>query len=133
MAAGSIAAGGAQAIPGTARTTAPSDEPAGRSARSGTATPSPAGGAREGALARLDRLVQTLVERYRAACAERDALRGELAEREERIRSLDARLAELTHSREEAGKRLGLLLERVDRLDAEMASHAGSGASSARE
>lgn len=115
---------GGDTIPETARTNAPGEAhpepevgaPQGRSARAGE--PVSGGG---GALARLDRLVQTLVDRYRAVRAERDALQAELAEREERIRSLDARLSELAHSREEAAKRLGQLVERIDRLDAQLA------------
>lgn len=84
-------------------------------------------------MARLERLTQTLVERYRGLREEREALRGELDEREERIRSLEARLAELGQGRQEAAKRLDQLLERIDRLDGRLVPAAPPGAASARE
>lgn len=70
--------------------------------------------------ARLDRLVRSLVDRYERLLAETELLRGELGEREQRIRALDEKLLALNQGRQDAAKRLDDLVSRLDQLDAEL-------------
>jgi chromosome segregation ATPase len=67
---------------------------------------------------RLDRLVRSLMDKYRALQGENASLREELDGRDSRIRSLDDQIREMNQSRHDAAKRIDDLIAQVDHLDA---------------
>jgi chromosome segregation ATPase len=67
---------------------------------------------------RLDRLVRSLVEKYRVLQTENTSLRAELDERDSRIRSLDDQILEMNQNRQDAAKRIDDLIAQLDQLDA---------------
>jgi septal ring factor EnvC (AmiA/AmiB activator) len=68
---------------------------------------------------RLDRLVRSLVEKYRVLQTENSSLRAELDERDSRIRSLDDQILEMNQNRQDAAKRIDDLIAQLDQLDAQ--------------
>jgi chromosome segregation ATPase len=64
-----------------------------------------------GDLDRLQRAVETLVQRFRTLCAENERLRAQLEQRDHRLRELNQR-------RQDAVKRIDDLVARIDELDA---------------
>jgi septal ring factor EnvC (AmiA/AmiB activator) len=73
---------------------------------------------RERNFERLDRLVRSLVEKYRLLYAENASLRADLEERDSRIRSLDDQILEMNQNRQDAAKRIDDLIAQLDQLDA---------------
>lgn len=73
---------------------------------------------RERNFERLDRLVRSLVEKYRLLYAENASLRADLEKRDSRIRSLDGQILEMNQSRQDAAKRIDDLIAQLDQLDA---------------
>jgi chromosome segregation ATPase len=67
---------------------------------------------------RLDRLVRSLVEKYRVLQSENTSLRADLEGRDSRIRSLDDQILEMNQNRQDAGKRIDDLIAQIDQLDA---------------
>jgi len=70
---------------------------------------------------RLEALVRSLVDRHRALNADRKQLRERVAQRDARIRSLDARLVQSNQLRRDAAKRIDELAAQIDRVEAELA------------
>ena len=68
---------------------------------------------------RLDRLVRSLVEKYRVLQTENTSLREELGERDSRIRSLDDQILEMNQNRQDAAKRIDDLIAQLDQMDAQ--------------
>ena len=68
--------------------------------------------------ARLERAVQTLVEKYRSLQGENAMLRGALEEREGQIRTLDGEMLELNQRRQDVAKRVDDLIAQIEQLDA---------------
>jgi len=66
---------------------------------------------------RLDRLVRSLVEKYRVLQGENASLRADLEERDSRVRSLDDRILEMNQNRQDAAKRIDDLIAQIDQLD----------------
>jgi|GEM_PF-6565263 len=75
----------------------------------------------------LDALVRRLVERFEGLRAERSALREQLEQRDQKIRSLDLRILELNQTRQDTAKRLDDLIARLDQLDAQLETQLGQG------
>jgi septal ring factor EnvC (AmiA/AmiB activator) len=65
---------------------------------------------------RLEALVRSLVDRHRALAQERTQLRERLAQREARIKALDAQLVEANQTRRDAAKRIDELVAQLDRV-----------------
>ncbi|HEU4427984.1 MAG TPA: hypothetical protein VFT98_04470 [Myxococcota bacterium] len=77
---------------------------------------------------RLEALVRSLVDRHRALNADRKQLRERVAQRDARIRALDARLVQSNQLRRDAAKRIDELAAQLDRVEAELARRlSGSG------
>jgi len=70
---------------------------------------------------RLEALVRSLVDRHRALNADRKQLRERVAQRDARIRALDARLVQSNQQRRDAAKRIDELAAQIDRVEAEIA------------
>jgi chromosome segregation ATPase len=66
-----------------------------------------------GDLDRLQQAVGTLVERFRVLCAENERLRGQLEQRDDRLRELNQR-------RQDAQKRIDDLVAQLDELEASL-------------
>lgn len=71
---------------------------------------------------RLERAVRALVSRQEALRNEVRALRGDLGERNHRIRVLETQLLEANQRRQDTGKRIDELIAQLDQLDAQLAS-----------
>ena len=69
--------------------------------------------------ARLKRAIAALIERTQSLRSENADLRGDLEQRDERIRSLELRILELGQRREDALKQLDELIARVEGLEAQ--------------
>lgn len=78
---------------------------------------------------RLEALVRSLVDRHRALNADRKQLRERVAQRDARIRSLDARLVQSNQLRRDAAKRIDELAAQIDRVEAELARRLTGGGS----
>lgn len=65
---------------------------------------------------RLERSVDFLIDEHRRLSAERDALLGELLDREHRIATLESRLATERATRTTAVERVGKVLSRLEQL-----------------
>ena len=76
---------------------------------------------------RLEALVRTLVERHGALNTDRKQLRERIAQRDARIKTLDARLVQSNQLRRDAAKRIDELLAQLDRLEAEIARRLSAG------
>jgi septal ring factor EnvC (AmiA/AmiB activator) len=70
---------------------------------------------------RLEALVRSLVERHRALETGQKQLRERVAQRDARIRSLDAQLVQSNQLRRDAAKRIDELLAQLDRVEGEVA------------
>jgi len=70
---------------------------------------------------RLEALVRSLVDRHRVLNADRKQLRERVAQRDARIRALDARLVQTNQLRRDAAKRIDELAVQLDRVEAELA------------
>ena len=70
---------------------------------------------------RLERAVRALVSQQEILRNEVTALRGELGERNHRIRTLEAQLLEANQRRQDTGKRIDDLVAQLDQLDAQLA------------
>ena len=79
-------------------------------------------GSSRGEIARLDRVVRSLVERYQQLRSENVALRQALEESEKRTRALEHERLDVNQRRQDAVKRIGDLVSQVDALDARLAS-----------
>jgi chromosome segregation ATPase len=66
---------------------------------------------------RLERLVRTLVDRHKVLERECTHLRRQLADRDERVHELDARIRDMNQTRQDAVKRIDELLAQLDRLE----------------
>src|SRR5262245_4549354 len=71
---------------------------------------------------RLERAVRALVSHQEALRNELRALRGDLVERNHRIRVLETQLLEANQRRQDTGKRIDELIAQLDQLDAQLAS-----------
>lgn len=71
---------------------------------------------------RLERAVGALVAQQESLRAELRALRGELGDREHRIRKLEAQLLEANRRRQDTGKCIDELISQLDQLDAQLAN-----------
>lgn len=69
---------------------------------------------------RLEALVRELIERHRVLATERAELRERLAQREARLKSLDAQLVESNQTRRDAAKRVDELIAQLERVQAEV-------------
>jgi len=69
---------------------------------------------------RLERLVRSLVDKYRALQSENASLREDLEGRDTRIRSLDDQIREMNQSRQDAAKRIDDLIAQIDHADARL-------------
>ena len=69
---------------------------------------------------RLERLVRSLVDKYRVLLSENASLREDLEGRETRIRSLDDQIREMNQSRQDAAKRIDDLIAQIDHVDARL-------------
>ena len=76
---------------------------------------------------RLEALVRALVERHRALAATHKQLRERVAQRDARIRSLDAQLVQSNQLRRDAAKRVDELLAQLDRVESEVSRRLSSG------
>ena len=74
---------------------------------------------------RLERLVRDLVERHLALRKECSTLQRTVAERDARLRSMDARVRELNQSRQDAVKRLDELLAQLARVEEQIERRQG--------
>ena len=70
---------------------------------------------------RLERAVGTLSAQHEALRNEVRALRGDLGERNQRIRVLEAQLLEANQRRQDTCKRVDELIAQLDQLDAQLA------------
>jgi chromosome segregation ATPase len=71
---------------------------------------------------RLERAVRALVSQQEVLREELRSLRGDLGERDQRIRALETQLIEANHRRQDTGKRIDELIAQLDQLDAQLAS-----------
>jgi len=71
---------------------------------------------------RLERAVGVLVAKHEASRAELLALRGELGDREHRIRKLEAQLLGANQRLKDTCKRIDELISQLDQLDAQLAN-----------
>jgi septal ring factor EnvC (AmiA/AmiB activator) len=71
---------------------------------------------------RLERAVRSLVDQQESHRAEFQALRKQIAERDPRVRNLEAQLIDANHRRQDTGKRIDELIAQLDQLDAQLAS-----------
>lgn len=69
---------------------------------------------------RLEALVRALVDRFQASRAREAELRGDVSEREGRIRTLEEQVIQLNQSRRDATKRIDELIGVLDRLEAQI-------------
>jgi septal ring factor EnvC (AmiA/AmiB activator) len=70
---------------------------------------------------RLEALVRELVGRHAALSSERAQLKARIAEREARIKALDAKLVQSNHARRDAAKRIDELVAQIEGVEAEVA------------
>ena len=66
--------------------------------------------------------MRTLVAQHEALQQELHTLRGDLGQRDMRIRSLEAQLLDANQRRQDTGKRIDELIGQLDQLDAQLAS-----------
>ena len=71
---------------------------------------------------RLERAVGALAAQHEALRKEVRALRGDVGERNQRIRVLEAQLLEANQRRQDTCKRVDELIAQLDQLDAQLAS-----------
>jgi TolA-binding protein len=71
---------------------------------------------------RLERAVRALVAQQEALRKELSTLRGDLGERNHRIRTLETQLLEANQRRQDTSKRIDELIAQLDQLDAQLAS-----------
>ena len=71
---------------------------------------------------RLERAVAALAAQHEALRNEVRALRGDLGERNQRIRVLEAQMLEANQRRQDTCKRVDELIAQLDQLDAQLAS-----------
>ena len=71
---------------------------------------------------RLERAVRTLVAQQEVLRKELSTLRGNLGERNHRIRTLETQLLEANQRRQDTSKRIDELIAQLDQLDAQLAS-----------
>ena len=71
---------------------------------------------------RLERAVGALAAQHEALRNEVRALRGDLGERNQRIRVLEAQLLEANQRRQDTCKRVDELIAQLDQLDAQLAT-----------
>jgi len=71
---------------------------------------------------RLERAVGVLAAQHETLRTEVSALRGDLGERNQRIRVLEAQLLEANQRRQDTCKRVDELIAQLDQLDAQLAS-----------
>jgi chromosome segregation ATPase len=71
---------------------------------------------------RLEVAVRALVDQQSHLRDELASIRADLAEREHRIRRLEAQIIEANQSRQDTGKRIDELISQLDQLDAQLAT-----------
>lgn len=71
---------------------------------------------------RLERAIRSLADQQEAYRAELRELRKQIAERDQRVRNLEAQLIDSNHRRQDTGKRIDDLIAQLDQLDAQLAS-----------
>lgn len=69
---------------------------------------------------RLDRAVQTLVERYRRIRAENVRLTRAIAEHEQRVTDLESQVRDLNQRRRDVAKRIDDLIGQIDHLETQL-------------
>jgi len=77
---------------------------------------------------RLERVVRELAERHLALRREHVSLQHLLAERESRLRGLDARMREHNQARQDAVKRIDDLITQLGRVEEQLERRHGPGA-----
>jgi peptidoglycan hydrolase CwlO-like protein len=75
---------------------------------------------------RLEVLVRALVDRHRTLAAGQKQLRERVAQREARIKALDAQIVQSNQQRRDAAKRIDELMTQLDRVEAEVARRLSS-------
>jgi chromosome segregation ATPase len=75
---------------------------------------------------RLEALVRKLVERQRTLASSQKQLRERVAQRDARIKLLDAQLVESNQRRRDAAKRIDELIAQLDRVEAEVSRRLAS-------
>ena len=75
-------------------------------------------------LERLERVVTKLVERQRRLERETATLRGELDEKDRRVRDLDVRIIDANQRRQDVVKRIDELITQIDHLGAQLDAQA---------
>ena len=73
---------------------------------------------------RLENVVRALVEAHQKALARNEALRGDLDEKNQRIRHLETKLLDVNQRRQDVAKRIDELIAQIDQLDAQLAESA---------
>ena len=71
---------------------------------------------------RLERAVRALIVQQEALREELSTLRGDLGERNHRIRVLETQLLEANQRRQDTSKRIDELIAQLDQLDAQLAN-----------
>ncbi len=71
---------------------------------------------------RLERAVTRLAEEVQSLRESLRGARGELADRDQRIRRLEAQLLDANQRRQDTGKRIDELISQLDQLDVQLAS-----------
>jgi uncharacterized protein involved in exopolysaccharide biosynthesis len=69
---------------------------------------------------RLEALVRELVARHEALSSERAQLMARVADRDARIKALDAKLVALNHARRDAAKRVEELVAQLEGIEGEV-------------
>jgi len=69
---------------------------------------------------RLEKVVTALVEAHQQALVRNEELRGELDEKNQRIRQLESKLLDVNQRRQDVTKRIEELIAQIDQLDAEL-------------
>ena len=67
---------------------------------------------------RLEALVRSLVDRHRTLASSQRQLRERVAQRDARIKALDAQLVQSNQCRRDAAKRIDELIAQLDRVEA---------------
>jgi chromosome segregation ATPase len=84
--------------------------------------PIPGDGPNDYDFERLERAVAALVADHEHLRSDMAALRGELHEKNQRIRHLDAQVLEANQRRQDVGKHIDELIAQIDQLDAQFES-----------
>lgn len=70
---------------------------------------------------RLEQVVTALVEAHQQALLRNEELRGELDEKNHRIRQLESKVLNVNQRRQDVTKRIDELIAQIDQLDSQLA------------